>query len=108
MYLPNELIEHIGNYCDIDTRRHLGLLPKKLKTISPITQFPSNQMYIEVPIKNTNKRFIIDRNMEVGITTYYVSKGWLPSASRHVVYYDKEGHVGIYTAREECDEFFVY
>ena len=100
--LPYDVIERIGEHCDTDARRHLGLKPRKLELGCMVPIDLSNGLRVEVPIAGTRKTLIIVRQPERNMTTYLVSAGWLPSASRHVFFYH-DGVPGIHTTRDECE-----
>jgi bifunctional DNA-binding transcriptional regulator/antitoxin component of YhaV-PrlF toxin-antitoxin module len=99
MFLPLDILEKIGNYCDIDTRRHMGLKPGKIK-IPTCIKLLNYKQSIEIHIVDTDKKLIINRYPD--FVTYVVIRDYFPTASRHLVYYNKEGIVEIYVGRDEC------
>ena len=67
VYIPFDIIEKIGSYCDMDSRRNLGLKPRKidikkyecLLCSEHILRKPDK--HIIIPINNTIIQFEINR-----------------------------------------------
>ena len=102
--VPHLPFHVIFGFCDIDTRRALRLPPRRLgrKALSGAVAalYPRR---CTVPIPGTDKELLVDHHEQLCSTTYWVSRGWLPSASRHVLMYDPEhGRPILYEGRAEC------
>lgn len=67
VYIPFDIIEKIGFYCDIDCRRYLGLNPRKIYIkkyeilLCPEHILRKPDKHIIIPIKNTIIQFEINR-----------------------------------------------
>lgn len=67
VYIPFDIIEKIGSYCDIDSRRYLGLKPKRIDIKKYESLLYSDHIYrvpdkhIIIPIKSTIIQFEINR-----------------------------------------------
>lgn len=99
-YIPRHLIEYIGQFCDIDTKRALGIKPGKVKYDHIQLKFP---LVTSIPIADSGKTLDVWYDDIHHVVRYTIKKDWLPSASYHVALYDDHGQRIVCVVKQWCE-----
>jgi len=94
IYIPFDIIEKIGFYCDIDSRRYLGLKPRKLNIkgyesllcVEHVSRRPDK--HIIIPIKNSIIQFEINRYFKNDdyVDSFYIRRTQGIMTGWHLIY----------------------